>query len=589
MKNNISASGKEIIIKGTATSPGIAVGSVFIFRPYSINTSELDLQIENIEQEIVFFDNAIEQVTKKLNYSQNKSELRYGAQFTEIFESQIAFLKDPELLKEIKQEIRDSGFSAAYGVSKILSQKSDHFINLENTYFRERAFDIIDLKQKLIHALLGIDSNYQLNNPSIVVAEMLSPSDTIQFNRNFILGFLTDRGGKTSHAAILARGLKIPSVVNGYNLSQVLQQGDYIIIDGFRGMIIIRPTEETKQEYLKYQQDYDKFEQDLAKYLDRPSVTADGKEIEFLANIGFPHEIVEVDKNKAAGVGLFRTENIFIETQAEPTEEAQYEIYKQLAEKLNPRPLVIRTIDLGGDKLLENYNLESELNPFLGWRAIRFCLDRPDIFATQLRAILRASVYGNIKILVPMISAVEEILQTRAMIDKLQQELREKKIPFSDNIPLGVMIETPAAAMAAHLYVPYVNYFSIGTNDLTQYVLAIDRTNEKVSKLYNTFNPAVLEFIYRTIRTGIENNIDVSVCGEFAALPEAIPILLGMGLRSFSMSSAYLAEAKRIISSLDLKSCMKLYEDIRQLDQAEIIEKKCRDFIMKKIPDLKLF
>ncbi len=589
MKNKISASGKEIIIKGTAASPGIAAGSVFIFRPYSINISELDLQIEDIDQEIIFLDNAIQQVIKELDYSQNKSELRYGTQFTEIFESQKAFLNDPELLKEIKQEIRDSGFSAAYGVSKILSQKSDHFINLENTYFRERAFDIIDLKQKLIHALLGIDSDYQLNSPSIVVAEMLSPSDTIQFNRNFILGFLTDRGGKTSHAAILARGLKIPSVVNGYNLSQVLQQGDYIIIDGFRGTIIIRPTEKTKKEYLKYQQDYDEFEQGLAKYIDRPSVTADGKEIEFLANIGFPHEMAEVDKNKAAGVGLFRTESIFIETKAEPTEEAQYEIYKHLAEKLNPRPLVIRTIDLGGDKLLENYNLESELNPFLGWRAIRFCLDRPEIFAAQLRAILRASVYGNIKILLPMISAVEEVLQTRAIIDKLKFELQEKEIPFSDNIPLGVMIETPAAAMAAHFYVPYVNFFSIGTNDLTQYVLAIDRTNEKVSKLYNTFNPAVLEFIYRTIRTGIENNIDVSVCGEFAALPEAIPILLGMGLRSFSMSSAHLAEAKRIISSLDVKSCIKLYEEISQLDQAEIIEKKCHDFIMKKIPDLKLF
>ena len=589
MKNRLSASGKEIIVQGTATSPGIAAGAVFIFRPNTINISELELQIENTDQEIIFFDNAIQQVIRQLNYSQNKSELRYGDQFSEIFESQIAFLNDPELLKEIKQEISGSGYSAAYSVSKILSQKSDYFINLENTYFRERAFDIIDLKQKLIHALLGIDSNYQLNSPSIVVADMLSPSDTIQFNRNFILGFLTDRGGKTSHAAILARGLKIPSVVNGFNLSQVLQQGDYIIVDGFRGKIIIRPAEKTKKEYKKYQKEYDKFELGLEKYIDMPSVTADGKEIEFLANIGFPHQIAEVEKNKAAGVGLFRTESIFIESNAEPTEEAQYEIYKQLAEKLNPRPLVIRTIDLGGDKLLENYNLESELNPFLGWRAIRFCLDRQDIFAAQLRAILRAGVYGNIKILLPMISAVEEILQTKELIKEQEQILQRDGIPFKENIPLGVMIETPAAAITAHLYVPYVNYFSIGTNDLTQYVLAIDRTNEKVSRLYNTFNPAVLEFIYRTIRTGIENKIDVSVCGEFAALPEAIPILLGMGLRSFSMSSTYMAETKKIISSLDIKSCIKLYEEISQFDQADKIEKRCHDFILKKIPDLKLF
>lgn len=587
MKTRISSSEKEIVIKGIGTSPGIAQGKVFVFRSFNINITELEMQAEDVEQEKRLFDKAIAKVKEQVIQAQSISEAFYNNQFNEIFESQKAFLDDDVLIREIKEEIKDSNLSAISSVFRILSVKSDHFIQLENTYFKERAYDVIDLKQKLIHALMGIDSDYQLNSPSIVVADMLTPSDTIHFNRNFILGFLSDKGGKTSHAAILARGLKIPSVVNGNNLSQILRNGDYVIIDGTTGTIIIHPEEKTKEKYRKLQDKYAGFTRELQTYLAKPALTTDEQPIELLANIELTHEIVEVEQNKADGVGLFRTESMFIEKKGIPDEAYQFEHYKHMAEKLNPAPLVIRTIDLGGDKFLENYSAEDEMNPFLGWRAIRFCLDEPDIFKTQLRAILRASAFGNIKILIPMVSAVNEILRSKKIIDEIKNELSAEALAFNKDIQIGIMIETPAAAMSVELYIKYVDFFSIGTNDLTQYVLAIDRTNSRVSKSFNTFNPAVLDFIYKTIKTGRKHQKEVTLCGEFAAMPEAIPLLLGMGLRSFSMNPVFLAKSKKIIRSLDIRECEMLFDEARQLDQAELIEKKCLHFIESKVPDLK--
>ncbi|MCD4693075.1 MAG: phosphoenolpyruvate--protein phosphotransferase, partial [Calditrichales bacterium] len=490
MKNNTKIKNKEIFLEGAATSPGIAIGPVFLFRPFSIDFSKLETKIENIRQEFLLFEKAKRIVLNQLEFAQINSEVNYGSQFSDIFESQKSFLHDPDLINEIKQEIKNSKHCAAYVISKILSQKSDYFINLENIYFRERAFDITDLKQKLIYAMLGIDIDYQLSTPSIVIAESLSPSDTINFNRNFILGFLTDKGGKTSHAAIMARGLRIPAVVNGKNLSKIISKNSTVIIDGFSGSIILNPKKETSAHYEKLQKEYQRFEKDLFTKIDKPAVTKDRRSIQLLANIEFIHEVTDAKLNRAEGIGLFRTESIFIEKKAEPSEESQFKIYKKLARQMQPGQVVIRTIDLGGDKLIEGYGPENELNPNLGWRAIRFCLDSPDVFKTQLRAIYRASVFGNVKILIPMISSVDEIMQTKELIKEVQRELMERDISFKSDVPLGIMIETPAAAVSAKFLAGYVDYFSIGTNDLTQYVLAIDRTNDRVSKSYNTFNPS---------------------------------------------------------------------------------------------------
>lgn len=577
---------KEIKLTGIPTSPGIAMGPIYIFRPFQLNISELEGTVDNVERELELFDNAIEKVLRQLDNAQKSSEAYYKDQFSEIFESQKAFLKDSVLINEIKQEIIRSKCSAAFAISKILSEKSEHFINLESQYFRERAYDIIDLKQKLVNALLGIDVDYQLSTPAIVVAEMLSPADTVNFNRNFILGFLTDKGGRTSHAAIMARGLRIPAVVNRYNLSQVLHEDDYLILDGFTGAIIINPTEETKKEYEARQLAFKEFEERLYQEIDQPTVTQDNVHVELLANIEFVHEVNDARINRAEGIGLFRTESFFIEKKAMPTEEQQFQYYKQVVEPMNGREVTIRVLDLGGDKIMPQQEESGELNPFLGWRAIRFLLDRPSIFKTQLRAILRASAFGKVKILIPMISSVEEVKKTLQLLDEVKSGLKADRIPFDENIEIGVMIETPAAAMMADLLAQYVDFFSIGTNDLTQYVLAIDRTNEKVSKYFNTFNPAVLHFVERTIQAAQKNNLKVTLCGEFAAMPEAIPLLLGMGLRSLSMNPFSLPGVKKIIRSLQVSECEALFNKVKNLHTAEEIEKTCVQFLNEHIKDL---
>lgn len=587
MKNKIKTQNKEIILTGQAVSPGIAIGQVYLFRTLKINIHELQAEVDDPKREWSLFNSAVKKVVRQLNSAQEASQKQYGDEFSEIFESQKAFLDDIMLLEEIQQEIELSAASAPFAVSKILSEKTNHFINMENTYFRERAYDIMDLKQKLLYSLLGIDFDYNLSGPSIVVADMLSPSDTVQFNRNFILGFLTDQGGKTSHTAILARGLQIPAVVNGYTLSKLITPGSTVILDGFVGTIIINPAVATIERYRALQEEHEQFNRELQKEVALPSVTKDGQAITLMANIEFVHEINDVKKNKAEGVGLFRTESVFIEKKKLPSEEEQFEIYQQAAAQIAPNPLTVRTIDLGGDKFLENYSAEDELNPFLGWRAIRFCLDEPDTFKMQLRAILRASISGNIHILLPMISSVEEVTQTKEYLDEVHRELSEKGIAHKTDIPLGIMIETPAAAILTGILSEYVDFFSIGTNDLTQYVLAIDRTNDKVSKSYNTFNPAVLSFIAKTIEAGKLSGKPVTLCGEFATVAEAVPLLLGMGLRSFSMNPHLIAKVKKIIRVFDIKSCEALYKEVKEMHTAREIEKQCQRFFKSKVPDLK--
>jgi phosphotransferase system enzyme I (PtsI) len=457
---------------------------------------------------------------------------------------------------------------------------------LENTYFRERAYDILDLKQKLIHALFGIDIDYQLHKPAIVVADMLSPSDTVNFNRNLIQGFLTDRGGITSHAAILARGLRIPSVVNGLNLSKIIQNDDPLIIDGFTGTLILNPSESTIKDYEKLQKRHAAIHKKLEKEIKESTTTTDGEHVQLMANLEFSNEIGYAKNSLAEGIGLFRTESIYIKPDSEPTEEYQYEMYKSLAEQMSPYEVVIRTIDLGGDKLVEGYTETDEQNPFLGWRAIRFCLDRVDIFKIQLRAIYRAGKFGKVKILIPMISSIQEIVQTKELIKTIISELEKENLKYNSDIPLGIMIETPATAVSAENFAQYVDFFSIGTNDLTQYTLAIDRTNDKVARSYNPFNPAVLILIEKTIKAANLKGIDVGLCGELSSVPEAVPLLLGMGLRSLSMTPFFIPEIKKIVRSLSISDCENLWSQVKQMHQENEIEDECHRFIKTKVPDL---
>ncbi len=591
MKNNgnnsLKKSRTEVVLDGYAISPGIALGYVYVFRRPSVDFARLDIRSTDVNREIDLFSEARQNVKEQLESARLSSETHYGKQFSDIFDSQKAFLDDPILIKEIEDEIRNTGQTSVSIISKILSQKSDYFINLENIYFRERAFDIIDLKQKLLHAILGIHTEYLLSSPSIVIAESLSPSDTINFNRNFLLGFLTDQGGKTSHAAILARSLKIPAVVNRTNLSKLLLNDDYVIIDGFEGKIVLNPDKKTMEHYREVQKEHIQFEGDLFKQVKEPSITLDNKQIKLLANIEFDHEIADVKRNRADGVGLFRTEGMYLENQNNPSEKVQYKVYKKLVEHLSPQTVIIRTIDLGGDKIKPGYGHENELNPFLGWRAIRFCLDTPDVFKTQLRALLRASAHGNLKILLPMVSCVDEILLTKELICEVQQELDQKGKSFNKDVPIGIMIETPSAAITANILAEYVDFFSIGTNDLTQYVLAIDRTNDKVARSCSAFNPAVVELIAKTVKAANRHNIDVSLCGELGSVPEAIPLLLGLGLRCISVNPHALPEVKKIVRSLDTEKCDALYKSVKKLHTARQIEIKCQAFLKANVPNLK--
>jgi phosphoenolpyruvate-protein phosphotransferase (PTS system enzyme I) len=586
MKNKEST--KQIIIKGLATAPGIAVGSAYVFKPFAINLTELDSVAPSTEEECEQFKTARAKVLEQLKFASKQSLESYGDEFSDIFDSQIAFLKDTLLLEEISAKIYESNQSAAYAVTAVLSQKSNHFINLENRYFRERAFDIIDLKQKLLMALFGIKIDYHLTAPSIIISENLSPTDTVNFNRNLILGFLTDQGGKTSHSAILARGLKIPSVVNGKGLSKVIKNGDEIILDGFEGTIVINPEPETRGRYLELKENYGQRQAVLVAENVKEAITKDNIKISLQANIEFAHELSEVTGYDADGIGLFRTEALFIENNSVPSEQEQFKIYKKIAKSLEKGSFVIRTIDLGGDKLLEGLTDAEESNPFLGWRAIRFCLDNPQIFKPQLRAILRASAHGNVRILLPMINSISEILQVKELLSETRHELQTGGFKIPSKVDLGVMIETPSAAIMAPTIGRYVDFLSIGSNDLTQYTLAVDRTNSKVAHSYSSFDPAVIRLMHSATNAGIANNIPVSICGEFASVPSAVPLLLAMGLRSLSVTPHFIPRIKKIIRSVHIKSCIKLYDKIQTLHSASEIEHECNEFIQTHVPELSI-
>jgi len=570
---------KQLTFSGLATAPGIAIGRVFIFKPYSIDLAEISQKAQASLMEVDLFHAACSQVMDQLKFSQKLSAASFSEEHQAIFESQSAFLDDQFLLNEIIDLIEAESVSAVQAVSRILSDKSDHFLNLDNPFFRDRAFDIIDLKQKLVLALLGVGIDYQLNAPSVIVAENLSPSDTVNFNRNFILGILTDQGGYSSHASILARGLQIPSIVNKNNLSHLLHNNEMVIINGFSGEVIVNPSRSVLKKYRQIQVQLKKSMTRKALDVVLDGKTTDDVKIGVWANIEFAYEASDALEKKADGVGLFRTEMFFFERANLPLEECQFDFYKKAVESLQGRPCIIRTIDLGGDKLLKGVTESAEPNPFLGWRAIRFCLDKPNIFKTQLSAMLRASAFGDLKILLPMVNTVDEIMQVKEILAEVRVELALRQIRCADHIDLGIMIETPAAAVMAHVLGRYVDFFSIGSNDLTQYVLAVDRTNNKVADRYNPFEPAVLKLIHVTIEAGVKNHIPVSICGEFGARPKAVPLLIGMGLTSLSVAPYNISAVRRIIQSVSCSECRELFHAVEEMHHAADIEKKCEMFL----------
>jgi phosphotransferase system enzyme I (PtsI) len=572
------------MLKGIAASPGIEIGKAYVLKEQKVTINRENIADNMVEKEIKRIEEAIAKSKDQLEKIKEKAERELGQDKAEIFGAHLMVLEDPVFLDEIKAKIRETRITAENAVSIVSQNYIEMFNNMEDEYLKERAADVKDVSDRIIKNILGvpIETLADISEKVIVIAKDLTPSDTAQMNKQKVLAFATDMGGRTSHTAIMARSLEIPAVVGLVDISGQAAAGDVIIVDGNKGVVYINPDEKTLKEYEKLKQDYIKYRQELKQLKDLPGETRDrARRVELSANIGTPKDVKGALENGAEGVGLYRTEFLYMDRENLPSEEEQFKAYKEVAESMAPRPIIIRTLDIGGDKKLPYLEMPDELNPFLGWRAIRMCLDRPHILKTQLRAILRASHYGNLKIMYPMVSRAEEIRKANAILEEARQELRAEGIPFDENLEVGIMVEIPSAAVIADILAKEVDFFSIGTNDLIQYTLAVDRMNEHISILYEPLHPAVLRLIKNVIDASHKAGKWTGMCGEMAGDVTAAPILLGMGLDEFSMSASSIPQVKKIIRSLSYDEAKQIAEKALSLERPEEIREMVEGVIQK--------
>lgn len=559
--------------KGTGASPGIALGKALV-----IEHSELVIEkktIENIDEEIQKLESAVKVSKEELTKVKEKALDELGEHEAEIFEAHLLVLEDPELIGSAISKIRDEKVNADYALNEIKEMFVAMFESMDNEYMRERAADIKDVTNRVLRHILGIKvvDLAELDEEVVLIAHDLTPSDTATMNKNMVLGFLTDIGGRTSHTAIMARTLEIAAVVGLNDITKKVKDGDYIVFNGDTGEVIVNPDEETKAKYASLKEEFEEYRKSLELLKGQASITTDGRHVELAGNIGSPNDVEGLIKNDAEGVGLYRTEFLYMDKEDSfPTEEEQYEAYKAVLEGMNNKPIVIRTLDIGGDKELPYFEMEAEMNPFLGYRAIRLCLDRKDIFKTQLRALYRASVHGKLRIMFPMISSLEELLDAKEVIKEVLKELDAENIAYSNDVEVGMMIEIPSAAVISDVLAKHVDFFSIGTNDLIQYTCAVDRMNQKISHLYNQFNPAVLRLIKMVIDNAHKEGKWVGMCGESAGDQRMIPILLGFGLDEFSMSPISILPARKLITSLSYADMQKFADEVLAMGTAKEIK-----------------
>lgn len=546
------------MIKGVAASSGIAMAKALVVERKAVLVENKG--VSDIDREKKRFLGAVEAARDQIIRIRDLTEKKLGKDKSAIFDAHLMMLDDPELIDAVTMQIQNEGVNAEYALKNTVDMFVGIFEQMDNEYMRERASDIKDVGGRITNILLGINdtSLSEIYEKCIVVARDLTPSDTAQMDSEMVQGFVTDVGGRTSHSAIMARTLEIPAVVGTQSGTENIKNGDFIIVDGDKGIVIINPDQEVIDEYNKKIEDIIKFKKELLIFKDAESITLDGRSVELAANIGSPKDVAGALKNGAEGVGLFRTEFLYMDRDSMPTEEEQYNAYREVLEGMGKRPVIIRTLDIGGDKKLSYLPIGDEMNPFLGYRAIRICLDRRDIFKTQLRALYRASVYGRLKIMFPMISSLQEILSAKEIIEEIKKELINEGKPFSDDVQVGIMIEIPSAAVISDILAKHVDFFSIGTNDLVQYSLAVDRMNEKISHMYDPFNPAVLRLIKMVIDNGHREGKMVGMCGEMAGDAAAIPLLLGLGLDEFSMSAVSILNARKLVRSLDYNKAQEI-------------------------------
>ncbi|HET7580775.1 MAG TPA: phosphoenolpyruvate--protein phosphotransferase [Bacillales bacterium] len=567
----------SIHLKGIAASSGIAIAKAFVLKKPDLDisnkkTTDPGLELERLEK-------ALTRSIKELEEIKIHAASELGEDKAEIFAAHLLVLQDPEMTGEIKKYIIDEQLTAENAVNTVTSGFIETFENLENDYMKERAADIRDVSKRVLAHLLGVEftAPAAISEEAVIIAEDLTPSDTAQLNRQLIKGFATDIGGRTSHSAIMARSMEIPAVVGSSDLTSKIKNNTTVIINGIEGEVIVDPSPEEISDYQQKQNDFMAEKQQLQQLVSEKTITKDGKHVELAANIGSPDDLDTVLANGAEGIGLYRTEFLYMGRDSLPGEEEQYEAYKIVLEKMQGKPVVIRTLDIGGDKELPYLELPEELNPFLGQRAIRLCLERQDMFRTQLRALLRASVYGRLNIMFPMIATVDEFLQAEQILLEEKEHLKGKGIQVSDNISVGMMVEIPAAAVMAQQFAKEVDFFSIGTNDLIQYTMAADRMNERVSYLYQPYSPAVLSLIHNVISAAHAEGKWVGMCGEMAGDDTAVPILLGLGLDEFSMSASSILPARKQLKETSAKETAQHTDHLLSLRGAKEVVQYMKD------------
>ncbi|SCS95491.1 phosphoenolpyruvate--protein phosphotransferase [Staphylococcus aureus] len=562
------------LIKGIAASDGVAIAKAYLLVEPDL-TFDKNEKVTDVEGEVAKFNSAIEASKVELTKIRNNAEVQLGADKAAIFDAHLLVLDDPELIQPIQDKIKNENANAATALTDVTTQFVTIFESMDNEYMKERAADIRDVSKRVLSHILGVE----LPNPSmidesvVIVGNDLTPSDTVQLNKEFVQGFATNIGGRTSHSAIMSRSLEIPAIVGTKSITQEVKQGDMIIVDGLNGDVIVNPTEDELIAYQDKRERYFADKKELQKLRDADTVTVDGVHAELAANIGTPNDLPGVIENGAQGIGLYRTEFLYMGRDQMPTEGEQFEAYKEVLEAMDGKRVVVRTLDIGGDKELSYLNLPEEMNPFLGYRAIRLCLAQQDIFRPQLRALLRASVYGKLNIMFPMVATINEFREAKAILLEEKENLKNEGHDISDDIELGIMVEIPATAALADVFAKEVDFFSIGTNDLIQYTLAADRMSERVSYLYQPYNPSILRLVKQVIEASHKEGKWTGMCGEMAGDETAIPLLLGLGLDEFSMSATSILKARRQINGLSKNEMTELANSaVDCATQEEVIE-----------------
>lgn len=559
--------------KGIAGSEGIGIGTVVLIEEHEINIETK--RVEETGAEIERLQNAIEKFVADTNVMAEKMDITVGKKDADILRGHIQMLQDPMIEEQISALIISEKITAEMAVEQVLEQTAEMFSQIPDELLQQRATDFRDIKTRMLKILLGIEDVdiSQVPAGTVIVARDLTPSMTAGINPENIEGILTEVGGRTSHSAILARAMEVPAVLSIENICSIAKNGDKVVLDGTSGEAILNPDDETVEKFKKMYSDYQNEKALLKEYAGKPSQTKDGVKVELVCNIGKPADANKAVECDGEGIGLFRTEFLFMDRDSMPTEEEQFEAYKEVAEKMKGKPVIIRTLDIGGDKDVPYLGLEHEDNPFLGFRAIRYCLQRKDIYEIQLKALLRASAFGKIKIMVPLVTGVDELRQVKAMIKDIMAELDKEGVAYNKNIEVGVMMETPAACMMADALAKEAAFFSIGTNDLTGYTMAVDRGNAKVAYLYSTYNPAVLRAIKRIIECGKKEGIMVGMCGEAAADSKLIPLLLAFGLDEFSVSATSVLKTRKAISDCTMDECKALADKVMAcVTEEEVLE-----------------